>query len=574
MSCGTPGFQAPELFDTAHLFSRAVDVYAFGIMLYTIVTSLNPFPDVKTEKKLGDFVRKGERPSIPDTVPAYYRRLMEQCWAQSPIARPPFRDIARALSSSEFLAGLCRPGDIDVEAVREYDERLAADAWGSGPIEELRSRADHGDVDAQKKYGFMMLERENPTDGAVYLRMAAAQGDSAASVAFGRLCKKGNGVPLNVATAAQYFRDAAELHDPDGLDEYATLLRFGSGVDRDERLAADLYWRAARNGHAMAQVHYGEMLLEGRGVAKNIEQAIQYFRMDAAKKCPQGMFNLADIYRHGRNVTQNITKAQGLYERAAQEGLEVAAFALCEMLMTGEGPVRADPKQAAEIAKALADRGGFLGFVAYAKILRDGIGVPPNEAAAAEFTRRANNVAFSREQNNLGYARERGSGCRQDEYEAVKYYRIAAENGDSQAMVNIGWCCEHGIGIDEDLVQAASWYRMSADRGYDRGCYLYGRCLRSGTPVGQNDEEPVRYFKIAAGQGNALARRALADMYEKGEWIPQNEEEAQDWCEMARETLDVVSELSDGSVPGSRLGNDVSALETLERLFHSESSCI
>lgn len=35
----------------------------------------------------------GQKPDVPEDMPADYRALMEDCWATNPAARPVFRDI-------------------------------------------------------------------------------------------------------------------------------------------------------------------------------------------------------------------------------------------------------------------------------------------------------------------------------------------------------------------------------------------------------------------------------------------------------------------------------------------------
>ncbi|KAG5546898.1 hypothetical protein RHGRI_018905 [Rhododendron griersonianum] len=49
----------------------------------------------------GGIVNNTLRPSIPSFCDAEWRRLMEQCWAPNPVARPSFTEIASRLRVME-----------------------------------------------------------------------------------------------------------------------------------------------------------------------------------------------------------------------------------------------------------------------------------------------------------------------------------------------------------------------------------------------------------------------------------------------------------------------------------------
>jgi cell cycle serine/threonine-protein kinase CDC5/MSD2 len=48
-TCGTPNYLAPEIFDKNNGYSYSVDIWAFGIILYTMIFGRPPFEssDVK-----------------------------------------------------------------------------------------------------------------------------------------------------------------------------------------------------------------------------------------------------------------------------------------------------------------------------------------------------------------------------------------------------------------------------------------------------------------------------------------------------------------------------------------------
>jgi TPR repeat protein len=59
-------------------------------------------------------------------------------------------------------------------------------------------------------------------------------------------------------------------------------------------------------------------------------------------------------------------------------------------------------------------------------------------------------------------------------------------------------------------VEAVRLYRLAAEQGYSTGQYYLALKLRDGVGIAQNLAEAKRYFKLAADQGHAEATQALA----------------------------------------------------------------
>ena len=49
--------------------------------------------------------------------------------------------------------------------------------------------------------------------------------------------------------------------------------------------------------------------------------------------------------------------------------------------------------------------------------------------------------------------------------EAVKWYRLAAEQGYASAQCNLGYCYEYGNGVTKSKSEAIKWYKKSAKQG-------------------------------------------------------------------------------------------------------------
>ena len=48
---------------------------------------------------------------------------------------------------------------------------------------------------------------------------------------------------------------------------------------------------------------------------------------------------------------------------------------------------------------------------------------------------------------------------------AFKCYRKDAEQGNARTQWLLGLCYENGEGVNEDLTEAVKWYRLAADQG-------------------------------------------------------------------------------------------------------------
>ncbi len=60
---------------------------------------------------------------------------------------------------------------------------------------------------------------------------------------------------------------------------------------------------------------------------------------------------------------------------------------------------------------------------------------------------------------------DRGKGVPQDDAEAVRWYRRAAEQGYARAQFNLGLMYRKGQGVLRDYVQAHKWISLAAAQG-------------------------------------------------------------------------------------------------------------
>lgn len=96
---GTPMWMAPEVICGSQ-YSEKADVYAFGIIIWEVLTRLEPYDEMEPMSIVVAVVNDGLRP----TIPAEYAKdplvpLMKDCWAQDPGERPTFQAIIERLEA-------------------------------------------------------------------------------------------------------------------------------------------------------------------------------------------------------------------------------------------------------------------------------------------------------------------------------------------------------------------------------------------------------------------------------------------------------------------------------------------
>jgi GAF domain-containing protein len=94
---GTPMWMAPEII-MGKKYTEKADVYAFGIILWEVLTRLEPYDDKEPMQIVVEVVNNNLRPTIPHEhrnnplVP-----LMKDCWHKNPEERPTFKAIVERL---------------------------------------------------------------------------------------------------------------------------------------------------------------------------------------------------------------------------------------------------------------------------------------------------------------------------------------------------------------------------------------------------------------------------------------------------------------------------------------------
>jgi uncharacterized protein len=185
---------------------------------------------------------------------------------------------------------------------------------------------------------------------------------------------------------------------------------------------------------------------------------------------------------------------------------------------------------------------GFLPFAghgnAVAQLLlghmyRLGQGVPQDHGEAVRWYRLAAEQGYAVAQYSLAFMHYHGRGVREDHTEAVRWLRLAAEQGYSEAQYELGIRSDRGEGVPQAHGEAVKWYRLADEQGYADAQYNLGKSYYFGHGVREDHMEAVKWYRLAAEQGYAMAQYSLGVMYADGKGVPTDYVQAFMWLELA-----------------------------------------
>ncbi|GIL71128.1 hypothetical protein Vretifemale_1731 [Volvox reticuliferus] len=99
---GTPPYMAPECFDAlAESLTHHMDIYSLGMLLWVMLSGLQPWQGLNMVQIAYRVTLSGERPPLsaipPDRRPHKLLRLLQSCWEADPQRRPAAAEVVKEL---------------------------------------------------------------------------------------------------------------------------------------------------------------------------------------------------------------------------------------------------------------------------------------------------------------------------------------------------------------------------------------------------------------------------------------------------------------------------------------------
>ena len=285
----------------------------------------------------------------------------------------------------------------------------------------------------------------------------------------------------------------------------------------------------AEHGDAKAQFDLGCAYFWGDGLAKDDVEAVKWWRKAAEQGHAEAQYDLGYCYAAGYGVTNDTHEAIKWYRKAAEQGERQAQ---CQLGLYYEGlKIQGEEVKSAEVLK------------------------PPNQRQ---------------------WHAEEGDEAANDEIEAAKWFRKAAEQGEPTAQSWLGELYCMGSGVPKDTAEGIKWYRKSAEQGNANAQCDLGGCYCRGEGVPQDYTEAVKWYRRAAEQGDAFGQELLGGMYELGQGVPEDYVQAYKWFNLAAAQGDT-NAISDRDIFAKAMTPDkIAEAQELSRGFkpHTESSSV
>jgi TPR repeat protein len=193
-----------------------------------------------------------------------------------------------------------------------------------------------------------------------------------------------------------------------------------------------------------------------------------------------------------------------------------------------------------------------------------GLGVNQDTAEAVKWYRLAANQGHAGAQRDLGYSYHLGLGVVKDYAEAMKWYRLSADKNNADAQNGIGVLYRFGDGVKKDAVEAVKWHRLAANQGSHVAQTNLGDAYAQGEGVSQDYAEAAKWYRLAANQGNATAQNRLGWAHQNGLGVEKSFEEAVKLYRAAADQGDAVGQSNLGYMYASGFGVLIDSAESVK----------
>ena len=464
---GTPIYMAPEIF-LDEPYTYKVDVYAFSLIMYELITETSPFKEYKGSYKLFKDTKNGVRPELPKTLDEKVTEFIKKCWSNDPSVRPPFSEIVEFIQQENF----CKLFEIDQDELTNYLKKF--------------------NDDLKKPFLFMDFD----------VKKASEEGNVIATHFMGIKYLFGIGVEKNSKEAAHYFEKASNLGDPESMFNYARMLEKGTDIECDYEKAVYYYEKAIELGNVNAMVNLAFMLREGKGIKVDKEKAAKYFKMAADKGDIESMNCYGILISSDSFKNKNVNEASHYLKSAADLGSTYAMNNYGSLLLAER--IGTDyKKQAAAYFNKSASNGNAYANLLYGLMLWKGYGVKRNAKEAEKYFNKFIDLSKDKEYGIVSEYYQIISFKKEDILTYLK--SLGNDPKKSDDLLKYGICQFINGQSLIDFTELFEDYQRSASLGNTDSMFACGLMLVKGIGTQTNEKEGINLIQKAADRGSICA---------------------------------------------------------------------
>ncbi len=239
-----------------------------------------------------------------------------------------------------------------------------------------------------------------------------------------------------------------------------------------------------------------------------------------------------------------LTAFQLATQHAADKSDAKSMTLVAELYANGLGVPRDDAK-AAEWYKLAAARGDPNAMFALALFALEGRAGPRDRAASAKWLAAAANLGHPEAAYDLALLYMEGQLFPQDFTRAAELLRTAAQAGSPVAQYALATFYKEGRGVPKDMHEAVRLWAAAALADNTDAQVEYGIALYNGDGVERNQAAATALFRKAAEHGSPIAQDRLARILVSGQGAPADPAAAAKWHLVYRAAGETNLELDD-----------------------------
>ncbi|MBZ0182186.1 MAG: dynamin family protein [Melioribacteraceae bacterium] len=286
-----------------------------------------------------------------------------------------------------------------------------------------------------------------------YFLRASKQINSEAFTNLGLCYLNGIGVDKDLNKSKYYFEKGASFNNPIAQYHLAYHLIFEEKSSFSE--AEILLQKTSKAGFLPAAVLYGKLLVAGEVIPKNIDLGLKFLEAAANKNDAESIVFLAEYF--SKSINSKITDKQLNYIKQAAELNHLLSIEILANFYFENG----ENQKAVSLYKTLSDNGNLDASYKLAFEYYEGKYLERNIHECAYLMKELANKEYVPAMSFYGNLLLEGEGVQKDGFEAVRWFKKAADTFEPNALNQLGKMYEKGEFVEKERRKSFHYLKMA-----------------------------------------------------------------------------------------------------------------